>query len=278
MSDFGPLAFAWLRVLGSFLLLSAIVPMLPYRALDRPFDRSVLARCALYSVLGVVVNQLLFLSGLSRTSAHHAALLITTIPIFVLLAAGVLRMESITARKWSGITLACVGAVIIVWSGGSDAVHGSAAGNAMIIINCFSYALYLVLSRPLFQEMSSLRVLHVMFGIGVLLMLPFSWRALGTIQWSSVPGMSWLWLAVVVAGPTVGAYAINGWALRRADSSTVAIYTYLQPLFATILAALILDERTGAVVILAGLLIVGGVAVASSRPRVSNEAAAERSV
>lgn len=261
MREIEPFAFAWLRVLGAWLLLSLML----VGQTDPPLTRRQLRLCALYSILGVVVNQLMFLGGLARTSAHEAALLITTIPVFVLAAAATLRYERVTAWKVGGIGLALAGALIIVLQSGRTHTAGSLTGNAMIIVNCLSYALYLVLSRHLFAEVRAVRALRSMFGFGMLFILPFSAAPLASTDWSSVRPVSWVWLAAVIAGPTVGAYALNGWALGRAQSSTVAIYTYLQPVMATVMAAAVLGERVGAVVAAGGALIVAGVAVGTRR-------------
>ena len=260
MREILPFAFAWLRVAGAAMLLSVLVPRGP---LDRRLTRTEVGRCAAYAVLGVVVNQLMFLGGLARTTAHEAALLITTIPVFVLLAAAALGRERITRWKSGGVALACSGAVVIVLGGGSSHAAGTLTGNVMIIVNCVAYSLYLVLSRPLFQTVSATRALRAMFAFGCVFMLPFSVPALVGTDWSSVRGWVWVALLVVIAGPTVGAYVLNGWALARAESSTVAVYTYLQPVMASLMAAALLAERIGPVVLVGGLLILTGVALAS---------------
>ena len=69
-------------------------------------------------------------------------------------------------------------------------------------------------------------------------------------------------LALVIAGPTVAAYLLNAWALRYAESSVVAAYTYLQPVLATMLGAMFLGEEIRPLVIVAGVMIVAGVALA----------------
>ena len=53
---------------------------------------------------------------------------------------------------------------------------------------------------------------------------------------------AWWSLAFVIVGPTIAAYLMNAWALKYAESSVVAAYTYLQPVFAVILAAIFLQE------------------------------------
>ena len=80
---FSPMTFAYLRVLGSALILNLL-----FRQRDLPpLSRSDHWRVIGYAVLGVVINQYLFLSGLALTSAHVSAILMTLIPVFTLAAA-----------------------------------------------------------------------------------------------------------------------------------------------------------------------------------------------
>jgi drug/metabolite transporter (DMT)-like permease len=62
---------------------------------------------------------------------------------------------------------------------------------------------------------------------------------------------------------TVGAYYLNAWALERLAPSTVAVYIYLQPLFAFVVAPLVLGagELPGLRHAVATLLIFAGVGV-----------------
>src|SRR4029077_10076042 len=100
MQAFAPLVFAYLRVLGSALILNGLVH-------DRtPLTRPDSWKLAGYSMLGVVLNQSMFLAGLALTSAHVAAILITTIPAFTLAVAIAIGRERATAMKIGGIALA----------------------------------------------------------------------------------------------------------------------------------------------------------------------------
>jgi drug/metabolite transporter (DMT)-like permease len=69
-------------------------------------------------------------------------------------------------------------------------------------------------------------------------------------------------LLAVIAGPTVAAYILNAWALRHADSSVVAAYTYVQPVLATILGAIVFGEEIRGIVLVAAAMIFAGVALA----------------
>src|SRR6266568_8530403 len=114
---FSSMTFAYLRVLGSAIVLNLIFRQRNPPKLA-PVDR---LRIVLYSLLGVVINQMLFLSGLALTSAHVAAILMTMIPVFVLAIAIIAGRERGTAAKIGGIALAMAGAVAVI---GREGVEG----------------------------------------------------------------------------------------------------------------------------------------------------------
>jgi drug/metabolite transporter (DMT)-like permease len=263
LAEIEPFAFAWLRVAGSTLLLQCVVRLRG----STPLPRSDWPRAIVYSILGVVLNQLMFITGLSMTSAHEAAILITTIPIFTLVAAVALRIERASLFALAGILLAGAGALLIIGPSGLTAAGQQLLGNSLILLNCASYAFYLVVSRPLLQRTSAISAMSLLFAAGTVILFPFCLPALLRLSWSSIGISSWLALAGVIAGPTVAAYVLNAWALARAESSLVAAYTYVQPFLAAILAALILDEELHVRVFAAAVLIIAGVAITTFKGR-----------
>jgi drug/metabolite transporter (DMT)-like permease len=250
MRSFAPLSFAYLRVLGAAIVLNAL-PM--------PRMRVPPGKITLYAVLGVVANQALFLAGLALTSAHIAAILITTIPVFTLAIAIALRRERATLLKGVGIALAAAGALLVVWGEGVSGTRASFLGALMIIGNSLSFSCYLVLSKPLMAYVPARLVIARMFAAAAVLMVPLCGWSLAHERWPLLPAGAWLSLAGVIAGPTVAAYVLNGWALARAEATLVATYMYVQPLLTAILAAIYLGETIRGVAVVAAAMIFGGV-------------------
>jgi len=262
MRAFNPLVFAYLRVVGSAIVLNLIIHERAPAALTRR-DAWHLAG---FATLAIVINQTFFLSGLALTSAHVAAILITTLPIFVLGASIALGRERATAAKIGGIALAAAGALLVVGGEGFAGAMKSLLGDLLIIGNSLAYGLYLVLSKPMMARHSARRVIARMFAIASVMMIPIAAWPLAHERWVSIPPSAWLALGLVILGPTVGAYLLNAWALRHADSSLVAGYTYLQPVLTTILAAIFLGEVMRPIVIAAAAMIFAGVYLASQPP------------
>lgn len=258
MREFAPLSFAWLRVAGAAAVLWVIA-----RGETLPPEAN--RRVALFAVLGVVLNQTLFLSGLAFTTVQTASILITSIPVFALAAAIAMGRERATAPRVAGIALACAGALLAVGGEGWTGTRQSLIGALLILINCLSYALYLVLSKPDMAHLSARAVVARMFAVGMLLMLPIAAVPLWREDWAAVPLRGWVALAIVIAGPTVLAYLMQAWALRHAEASSVAAYTYVQPVVASVLAVIFFGERIRPIVLLAAVMIFAGVWLAGRR-------------
>jgi len=258
LRSFDPLTFAWLRVAGSAICLLVLNGSRKRETV--PLSRADGWRLVLYATLGVAINQLLFISGLALTTAHEAAILITTIPVFTLISAVVLGTEKLTPSKTAGILLALTGAILLIGRGHAIVVRpDSLLGDALILLNCAAYGLYLVLSRPIMKQIGAVRAVTRIFAIGAVIMIPFCVKSMIHERWNEIPRDAWIALIVVILGPTVAAYLLNAWSLARAESTLVAAYTYVQPFVASLLATVFLGEIISASIAGAAVLIFVGV-------------------
>jgi drug/metabolite transporter (DMT)-like permease len=219
------------------------------------------------SLLGVVLNQWLFVKGLSLTTVINATLLGTTIPVFTLLVSMVLRTDRATWRRVGGIVLAGAGIVYLIGPGRADFSQSSRLGDLLIICNSLCYGAYLAISKDLMSRYSALTVITWIFIVGCVFTVPVGLLSNAPTALAGISVSVWLVVLYIVLVPTVGAYYLNSWALARVAPSTVAVYIYLQPLIAFTLAPLLLGERLSGRVILASVLVFAGVLVVSRRAR-----------
>jgi drug/metabolite transporter (DMT)-like permease len=261
-----PLLFAAFRAATAASLLEAF-----RRARERPepVRRGDVPRLVLYGLLGVSFNQILFIEGLSRTTAINTTVLTATIPIFTLAAAVLLKHERFSARAALGIALASAGALAILDAQRFDWSSASFRGDLLLIANCISYSLYLVLSRPVLARYDFVTFTASVFRYGAVLIVLLALPELRRFRPGSVSATGWLSLAGVILLCTVIPYLLNAWALARTHASHVAFYVFLQPVVATALAIPILGETLTAKTALAALLIFAGLAAAVARVRLS---------
>jgi drug/metabolite transporter (DMT)-like permease len=252
------------RVLGAAIVFSLLqrkvgqIRMLPKR---------VLAWLLLSSLLGVVINQLLFVKGLSLTTAINATLLTTTIPVFTLVVSIILGYDRASLRHFLGIALAAAGVIYLVDPWRANFGAQTTLGNILIVVNSFSYGAYIAVSRNLFRRYGALNVITWIFLIGTVVTLPFAGYAWSGDGLGNFSISVWLVVGYIILVPTVGAYYLNSWAITRVSPSIVAVYIYLQPLMAFGLAPLVLGESWNSRTILACALIFSGVAVVTIRSR-----------
>lgn len=225
-------------------------------------------RFIICSITGVVINQLLFIKGLSMTLSIHASLLILVTPIFITFVAAWLGKELLGMLKITGLVLGVGGAVMLVLDKpGSHKGEAIFWGNVFIIINAISYAFYFVFVKPLMKEYEPLHVLRWVFTIGFFFMLPVGLNEMLSIPWSEFTWQAYAALAFIVIFATFLAYLFNVVGIQQLGASVTGSYIYTQPAFAAIIAILFLDEVFTWYKIAAAVLIAIGVWMVSSKTR-----------
>jgi drug/metabolite transporter (DMT)-like permease len=247
---------------------AAIVFSLLQRKLGelRQLPKRVLAWLVLSSLLGVVLNQLLFVKGLSLSTAINATLLTSSIPVITLVVSIALGYDRASLRHVLGIVLAGAGVIYLVDPWRASFSAQTTRGNLIVIVSSFCYGSYLAVSRDLFRRYGALNVITWIFSLAALMTLPLAAYSWTTDHWQVSNGV-WLAVAYIILVPTVGSYYLNSWAITRVSPSVVAIYIYLQPLLAFGLAPLVLGESLNSRTIVACALIFSGVAVVTIRAR-----------
>jgi drug/metabolite transporter (DMT)-like permease len=212
------------------------------------------------SILGITLNQTLFLVGLRQTSATAAALLSVTIPVFTAAIAVAMRVERASKALAGGLALAVVG---VVWLTGLEAID---RGAAIVTVNSLCYSSYLVLSRGWIRRLGALTVVTWIFVFGALAFLPFGVPALvaNAPHWTSLSVGLVVYIVIV---PTIIAYLCNAWALGRSTPSLVTIYVSSQPVLAALLAWAQLGQPVTKRLVVAAAFILAGVALVVTRPR-----------
>ena len=137
-------------------------------------DRRDLLGLAVLGLLGVVLNQTLFLLGLSHTTAINATILVTTIPVFTVLYSVVSKREPPSALKFGGIAVAGAGAVYLIGPDRLSLAPDLALGNLLIVVAMFCYSLYLVHSKAMVLKYGPVTVSAYVMMFSAIGTLPLS--------------------------------------------------------------------------------------------------------
>ena len=217
--------------------------------------------CGLF---GVAINQMLFIKGLTMTTAIHASLLMLCSPILITLLALWILKERITIIKVAGLALGIIGSVLLI-TGRQSAGQpkGYLAGDILIVLNGISYAIYFILVKPLMERYTPLQVVRWVFTFGFIMMLPVGWIQFGEIKWQQFTFTYAGVLFFVVLAGTFLAYVFNAYGIRILGPGITSAYIYVQLVFAVAIAVLFFNEQLAWSKVLAGLMILGGVFLVS---------------
>jgi len=227
-------------------------------------DKKDIPRFVGCALTGVVINQMLFIKGLTLTSTIHAALLMLSTPMLITLFALFWLQESFTWFKGIGLTLGMAGAILLILSKDGSGIS-SITGDVLILINAISYAVYFILAKPLMTRYPPLHVIRWVFTFGFILILPFCWSDVVRINWEQALFSQLVSLGVLIFFGTFLTYSFTTYGLKHLGASITGGYIYTQPVFAAIIATLFLQEQFSVEKAVAALLIFSGVYLVSKK-------------
>ncbi len=251
-----PYGFILIRVLGATILFWMVSFYGPKEKIQRQdFPRVIAA-----AFFGVAVNMLAFFKGLSYTSPISASVIMVTTPIIVLILSAIIIKERILKRKIFGILLGLIGTGFLILYGKSAGNATNATlGNFLIFVNATSYAFYLIIVKKLMDKYNAFTFVKWIYLFGLLMVIPFSWREFHEVQWHILP-ISIFWkIGFVIVFTTFFTYLFNLLSMRELKPTTVAVFVYLQPVFATIYAMSLGKDELTLVKIVSAVLIFSGV-------------------
>jgi drug/metabolite transporter (DMT)-like permease len=258
-----PFGFILLRVFGATILFWLISFFGPTEKIQlKDFPRIIAA-----AFFGVALNMLTFFKGLSFTSPISAAVIMVTTPIIVLILSTIIMKEKMIKRKIFGILLGLFGTGFLILYGRSIGNAANAPlGNLLVFINAVSYAFYLILVKKLMDKYNAFTFVKWIYTFGLLMVLPFGWSEYQEIQWATIPTYILWEIVFVVVFTTFFTYLFNLVSMRELKPTTVSVFIYLQPLFATVFAmSLGKDELTLVKIVSAVLIFVGVYLVTQKR-------------
>lgn len=247
MPDYlSPSVFILLRAAGAALLFW-IVKILFVREKVKRKDLLLMAACGLF---GVAVNQLFFFHGLSLTSSINSGIIMTINPILVVILSYFILKEAITWRKSIGILIGATGAILLTLTAGTGS-GDSTMGDLFIFINASSYAVYLVLVKPLMKKYKPLTVVTYVFSFGLTYVIcyPPTLVELSSTNFAAIPMDKIYVILFVIVGVTFLTYLLTVYGLKHVSPSVSSAYIYLQPVlvmfFAFVLSKIgIADDYT----------------------------------
>ena len=218
------------------------------------------------ALFGLVGAQVSFANALLYTSPVNITIIAAMTPLAVMLIAALILKEPVTFKKAAGVLIGASGALLIIFQ--SSAINtdssGNWIGNLLCIVNVITYAIYLVITRPISQRYSAITLMKWMFLFSALISFP---PGISDLPEAKVFGTESnpfviLKLSYIVIMATGIAYFLVPMALKRIRPTTASMYNNLQPIIASIIAILIgqdvfsWDKPIAALLVFTGVYLV----------------------
>lgn len=161
----------------------------------------------------------------------------TVNPIMVVILSYFILKEKITWRKSLGIAIGATGSVLLTLTAGKGATD-SALGDLFVFINAASYAVYLVLVKPLMTRYKPLTVITYVFSFGLIYvaLFPPSLMQLTSMDFTQIPASQYGIIVFVIVGVTFLTYLLTVFGLKYLSASVSSAYIYLQPVLVMLFA------------------------------------------
>ena len=221
--------------------------------------------CAIVGVLLLVANGAVGI-GEQTVPSGLAALLVATVPLWLLGFDAVLNHARLGLAPVAGLALGLVGVGFLSGLGG-DSGQISAVGVVIILAAAAMWALGTIMTRRVTIPSSPALAsgMELLCGGVALLALAAAAGEFGSLHLVGVSWRSWLALGYLIVAGSIVAFSAYGIAVRALPTATVATYAYVNPVIAVLLGTLILGERLTPAMFGGGALIVGAVVLVVRR-------------
>lgn len=260
-----PLAIGSFRFGIGFLLL---LPLALLQGANWPRRRDWPAVAGL-GLLFFAAFPILFNASLIFTTAARGALALSTLPLLTMIVGAALGSEALTARKTIGVLVTIAGVSLALLSGLTAAPAGAWRGDLLMVAAAFCMALYSIWSKPFIARSGAIAFTTsaMAAGAAVLVTAALARGSFAPVATFGAPQ----WFGAIYLGAFGAAFTFYLWAyaLERTTPTRVAISVTVNPIAASLVGAVLLDEPirwnlvAGIVTVFAGIWI----ATTEARPR-----------
>jgi len=200
-----------------------------------------------------------WIASLDYTSVATSVVMVTTTPIFVAIASYFLFQEKLGKQTVLGIIISLVGSVLIGygnWKIGPSPLFGG----ILALLGALAVVGYTLIGRILMRSIGLLSYISLAYGTAaVLLLITTLILGYSLVGYSSA---TYIWMVLLAVVPQLIGHSSINWSLRFIPATLVTIAILGEPVGATALAYLILNEAPSLSEFGGGFLILAGIFIA----------------
>ena len=257
-----PITIFTLRSLGAGLMFWILSLFLPSEKVDKKDYLKILAA----AFLGYFVTQLTFLVAIPDVTPMHCSIISSMSPIYTMFIAAIVLKEPLSWQKASGVALSLCGILFLIFnnaSGSSGVAESKLSGIFMMFLNSLSFSLYLGIFKPVIAKYSVVTFMKWIFLFSALMSLPLSFREVVSLEWTRIPSVQMWELGFLIVFATFVSYFLIPFGQKRIRPTLVSMYSYIQPIIATIISIILCMDILTWQKLMAALMVFAGVFIVS---------------
>jgi drug/metabolite transporter (DMT)-like permease len=230
-------------------------------------ERGDVASVIAAGVVGIVLHQLIQLTGLKYTTATNTGWILTLIPPVTGLLAWMFLKERITIRQMAGLLIAMIGVFEFVAKGKPSTLSFTGnVGDLLALGSVLTWSAYTIMTKSRLSRYDPLPLttIHMVLAFAFFLVMS-GWKMPAQLGVLDVRD----WITIVAIGVVPSGLAYYWWnaGLKRLTAVNTATFLFIEAIVASVAGALLLGEAfTLPMVVFAGFIVIG-VYIAQMRGR-----------
>ena len=257
-----PIGIFTLRSLGAGLMFWILSLFFPAEKVEKKDYLKILAA----AFLGYFVTQLTFLVAIPDVTPMHCSIISSMSPIYTMFIAAVVLKEPLSWKKAGGVLLSLCGILFLIFnnaSGTSGVSESKLSGIFLMFLNSLSFSLYLGIFKPVIAKYSVVTFMKWIFLFSALMSLPLSLREVVSLEWTKIPSVQMWELGFLIVFATFVSYFLIPFGQKRIRPTLVSMYSYIQPIIATIISIILCMDILTWQKLMAALMVFAGVFIVS---------------
>ncbi|ULQ54329.1 DMT family transporter [Flavihumibacter fluvii] len=259
-----PVALAFFR----WLTASVLILPLAWHELRRewPIVKAHLPYFLFTALMGIsLFNTLVYIAGHYSPAINLALIGTTSSPIIAIILARMFLKEKVPLIRIAGLSLCITGILYLLSKGSWQNLLGFhfSPGDIWVLLGAAAFSTYTILVRKKPAGISARAFLFVLFSLGTLLLLPaYLWESghYPPIQWNASLAGVILYLGL---GTSVISFLCWNAAITRIGAARTSLFGNLIPIFSSIEAVWLLQEKITMIHLVSGLLVITGLVIAN---------------
>jgi drug/metabolite transporter (DMT)-like permease len=218
----------------------------------------------LIGFLGITLNIGPYYIGVAKTLSINGPLIASSAPILLLVGSALFLREKLSMKVIIGNIIGFLGLIYITLSPllqTSPHESSSLTGNLLIVLSTVCVVISTLINKDIANKYSAITFLFWTFLVGSLTFLPFYLlHHTSASHIFTVPALGGIAYSVFLSSMT--GYFLGYWSIKYMKASSVAIFGYIQPIAATLVAVPLLHEIPDSHFLLSMMLIFTGIFIA----------------